>query len=206
MCSELGAVVNFGSSDALLAIVASSDFKDFGFVSQAFGLTLIWGVALLALTAYLFRAAEFVYAAAWLFIAPMYIFASLYLAESNAGGVGVGCSALDLYGDRLFYRARSIEVGRRLSFGGCDIECACGRGSKPELCSDDRGAAWYHACVCVLRRVAAVELAHVGGACCVESRRAHRGSDRVCRESRNPAGVGNRVRVWELLSLQAGLR
>ncbi len=115
---RLGAVVNFGLSDALLAIVASSDFKDFGFVSQAFGLTLIWRVVLLALTAYLFRRAEFVYAAAWLFIAPTYIFASLYLQNQTQAGLVLGVLL-------LIYTATGYFIGRgRLKWGGAFLSGA----------------------------------------------------------------------------------
>lgn len=108
----IGALANFGLTYLLVAFLAQYDYLQFGFVSQALGLTLAWGVALLALTAYLYRRAEFVYAAAWMFIAPTYIFASLSLGDQTLVGLVLGALM-------LAYTAAGYFVGHaRLKWGG----------------------------------------------------------------------------------------
>ncbi len=87
---HFGALANFGMTYAFLAFIALDDMYRHGFVSPTFGLTLVWSVALLALTAYLYRRVEFVYAATWLAIAPTYIFARAYLLESIGPGLALG--------------------------------------------------------------------------------------------------------------------
>ncbi len=114
----IGALANFVLTYAFVFFIALADFARYGFVSQAFGLSLVWSVALLALTAYLYRRAEFVYAAAWVFVAPAFIFAELYLADRTQVGLVMGALM-------LAYTAVGYWLGlARLKWGGAFLSTA----------------------------------------------------------------------------------
>lgn len=89
-----GALVNFGLTYALMAAIALDDLNRFGFISPVLGQTLLWSVALLGLTTWLYRRVEFLYGAVWLLITPTFIFARLYWADNTRVGLTLGALML----------------------------------------------------------------------------------------------------------------
>lgn len=115
---HFGALANFGLTYAFVLFIALDDLWRYGFVSPAFGLTLVWSVALLALTAYLYRRVEFVYAATWLAIAPTYIFARLYFQDAVRVGLVLGALM-------LVYAAVGFFIGKvRFKWSGAFLSAA----------------------------------------------------------------------------------
>lgn len=86
---DIGAKVNFGLVYLLAAYIALDDLYHSGFISQPFGFTLLWLVGLLVLTTYLYRRVEFLYAATLLLIAPVYVYADLYLVDMVRVGLAL---------------------------------------------------------------------------------------------------------------------
>lgn len=113
-----GALANFVLTYLLMAFIAEADLASFGFVSQHLAFSITWTVALLALTAYLYRRPELVYVATWLLIASVYIFARLFLADPAPVGLVLG-------GLMLVYTAVGYFIGReRLKWGGAFLSAA----------------------------------------------------------------------------------
>ena len=112
------AVANLGLTFLLVAAIAINDVSTAGAFSIQLVSALSWGVALCALTVFLYRRAEFLYAATWLAIAPAYIFAKLYLPDATAIGLAMGAWM-------LLYAAAGYFVGRaRLVWSGAFLSAA----------------------------------------------------------------------------------
>lgn len=102
----------------LAAFVTSLSVPVSSKTPEHLALALAGDVVLLAVAAYLFRRVEFVHAAAWLGIAPLYIFANLYVRDHT--GVALVLSAL-----MLIYAAAGYFIGReRLRWGGAFLSAA----------------------------------------------------------------------------------
>src|SRR5213078_282593 len=79
-----GELVNFGLTYALAFLLSAMDTRTAlasPSLSVTLALTLLADVGLLALTSYLYRRVEFLYAATLLLIAPVYLYAHLYLVD-----------------------------------------------------------------------------------------------------------------------------